>query len=364
MSLFGKLTHLNTLHGSIAFPTFFPDGTLGVVRGVDSTDLENAEVEGIVINAYHLLVAGMDKKVKLFSGIHEFMRWERPIITDSGGFQVMSLVHDHPDLGKISDQGITFKYNGEKVLLTPEKSIEIQLQLGTDMAIVLDDCTRSDMSLKDQKKSVERTIAWAKRCKEEFERLASQPCKAWPCKANPLLFAVVQGGNNKNLRKYCASELIKIGFDGYCFGGFPVEDHKFLSDIVKYTASLLPDDKPKYALGVGKPENIVACVGWGYGIFDCVIPTREARHKKLYVFTKNPTKKGLITGDCYSNIYFGSAKYEKSMDPVSKFCDCLTCREYSRAYLHHLFKIQDVLSIRLATIHNLRFYSILMETLK
>ncbi len=362
------LSHLQTLHGQITLPTFFPDGTRGVVRGVDATDLENAQVEGLVINTYHLLSDALSQRIKSFDGIHYFMRWTRPIITDSGGFQVMSLIHDNPQFGVIRDKEIIFKPNGaQKIVLTPEKSIQLQLRLGTDIAIVLDDCTKPECSFDEQKISVERTIKWAKRSKDEFNKLTtSQPQlrKVYPCKAKPLLFAVVQGGNDKNLRKYCAKELIKIGFDGYCFGGFPVADGKFLSEIVKYTASLLPDNKPKYALGVGRPENIVDCVGWGYGIFDCVIPTREARHKKLYVFTKLPTKQGLIEGSCYSNLYFGSAKYEKSMDPVSKFCDCLTCREYSRAYLHHLFKIQDVLSIRLATIHNLRFYSMLLEGLR
>lgn len=359
MKNLSSLGSLSTLHGQIKLPTFFPDGTRAVVRGVDATDLENCNVEGLVINTYHLLSDAISQRIKSFDGVHHFMRWNRPIITDSGGFQVMSLIHQNPSFGVIRDKEIIFKPAGEqKIILTPEKSIQLQLRLGTDIAIVLDDCTMPGISKDEQKLSVERTIRWAQRSKDEYIKLTKGK------KQKPLLFAVVQGGNDKKLRKYCAEELIKIGFDGYCFGGFPVADGKFLSDIVKYTASLLPDEKPKYALGVGRPENIIECSGWGYGIFDCVIPTREARHKKLYIFTKKPTKKGLIEGFCYSDIYFGSAKYEKSMDPVSKFCDCLTCREYSRAYLHHLFKIQDVLSIRLATIHNLRFYSMLMETLK
>lgn len=356
---------LKTLHGELTLPTFFPDGTRAVVRGVDSTDLENCKVEGLVINTYHLLSDAISQRIKSFDGVHHFMRWNRPIITDSGGFQIMSLIHENPSFGVIRDKEIIFKPVGEqKIILTPEKSIQLQLRLGTDIAIVLDDCIKPETLFDEQKLSVERTIRWAQRSKDEFIKLTTQPRKAGPCKAKPLLFAVVQGGNDKKLRKYCASELIKIGFDGYCFGGFPVAGGKFLSEIVEYTASLLPDNKPKYALGVGRPENIIDCANWGYDIFDCVIPTREARHKKLYVFTKKPTKKGLIEGNCYSNIFFGSSKYEKSMDPISEFCDCLTCREYSRAYLHHLFKIQDVLSIRLATIHNLRFYSMLMETLK
>lgn len=171
-----KLNHLKSLstpHGEINFPTFFPDGTLGVVRSVDSADLDNAKVEGLVINTFHLLVSGIDQKLKKFKNMHHFMNWKKPIITDSGGFQVMSLVHDHPEMGKISDQGITFKWEGTSILLTPENSIEFQLKLGTDIAIVLDDCTKPDMNLEDQKQSVERTIAWAKRSKDKFEYLAS-----------------------------------------------------------------------------------------------------------------------------------------------------------------------------------------------
>lgn len=350
-----KVSYLSTLHGKIKLPTFFPDGTLGVVKGVDSKDLEAAKVEGLVINTYHLLVAGMGEKKEKFGGVHQLMGWGKPIITDSGGFQVMSLIHKNPELGKIKDEGAVFKLpDGPRIILTPEKSIRTQLELGADLLITLDDCTYPDQSLKEQEISVRRTIAWAKRCKEEFVQGPSLRSKARPYR--PLLFAVVQGGNNKKLRKHCAQELIKIGFDGYCFGGFPVDSKgKFLSGILKYVAGLLPDDKPKYAMGVGRPENIVECVTFGYQLFDCVIPTREARHKKLYVFDG----KGL-----YESLYIGSGKYQNDKKPISLVCDCFTCQNYSKAYLHHLFKIGDSLAGRLATIHNLRFYSMLMEKLK
>ena len=220
---------LKTLHGSVTLPTFFPDGTRGVVKGVDSTDLVNAGVEGLVINTFHLMVSGMDKKIKKFGGIHKFMNWKGPIITDSGGFQVMSLVHDHPEMGKIGDHGILFKYEGREILLTPESSIEFQLKLGTDIAIVLDDCVRPACAKASagkpstiDEKSVRRTIAWAKRSKKAFEKLINlrSQTRSGEAKTRPLLFAVVQGGNSKKLRKFCAEELIKIGFDGYCFGGF------------------------------------------------------------------------------------------------------------------------------------------------
>lgn len=346
---------LKTLHGNIALPTFFPDGTRGVVKGVDSTDLENVGVEGLVINTFHLLISEMDKKVEKFNGIHNFMGWPGPIITDSGGFQAMSLVHDHPQMGKITDTGITFNYEGRRILLTPEKSIEFQLKLGTDIAIVLDDCVRPDQS--ENEESVRRTILWAKRSKETFEKIInsrSQTRSGEARSGRPLLFAVIQGGNNKMIRRFCAQELIRLNFDGYCFGGFPVQNGRFLENIVEYTAKLLPQDKPKYALGVGKPEDIKKCVLWGYDIFDCVIPTREARHQKLYIFE----------GKNYSTLNIGASVYTNDTNPVSKKCDCLTCKTYSRAYLHHLFKIRDSLSVRLATIHNLKFYCQLLEKLK
>lgn len=346
---------LQTNHGTITLPTFFPDGTLGVVRGVDARDLENAKVDGLVINAYHLLTNSVSERLSKFKGIHELMCWKGPIITDSGGFQVMSLIHKNPEFGKITDDGVTFKMpGGSKVSLTPEKAIQVQLELGADIAICLDDCTKPDMCLKDQEISVERTIAWARRCKEKF-RIQNSELRI-KGKKKPLLFAVVQGGTNKKLRKHCATELIKIGFDGYCFGGFPVDKNgKFLSEIIKYVAKLLPDDKPKYAMGIGRPENIVECFKMGYQIFDCVIPTREARHKKLYILDEN---------NLYSIVNIGSGKYQDDPAPICKSCDCYTCQNYSRAYLHHLFKVGDSLSVRLATIHNLRFYSMLLASLR
>lgn len=352
---------LKTNHGDTQLPTFFPDGTRAVVKGVDATDLEEAGVEGLVINTYHLLTDKLADKIQNFPGVHGFMRWNRPIITDSGGFQVMSLIHDNPELGKITDEKITFKTpeSGERITLTPEISIGLQLKLGTDIAIVLDDCTRPDANEAEQLKSVERTIAWAKRSRQEFDRLTEGK------KEKPLLFGVVQGGNNLDLRKECARELIKIGFDGYCYGGFPVDkEGHFLSETVNFTAQQMPDDRVKYAMGVGRPENIVESFKYGYELFDCVIPTREARHKKLYIFAGDPQKLNLLADGFYSTLYLGSAKYDNDPAPISQYCDCFTCQHYSKAYLRHLFKVGDILAYRLASIHNLRFYATLMERLK
>ncbi|MDD2823483.1 MAG: tRNA guanosine(34) transglycosylase Tgt [Candidatus Daviesbacteria bacterium] len=351
---------LKTKHGNVTLPSFFPDGTKGVVKGIDSKDLENAKVEGLVINTYHLLVSGLEEKIEAIGGIHRLMGWKKPVITDSGGFQVMSLIHKDESLGKMNDTGATFKLPGApRIKLTPESSIRLQIKLDADILICLDDCTKPDQDIGEQEKSVERTIAWAKRCKLEFEKLTSLS------KKRPLLFAVIQGGNNRELRKKCAKSLVDIGFDGYCFGGFPVDNQgKFLKSIMKYTASLLPEEKVKYAMGIGTPANIIDCVKMGYNLFDCVIPTREARHQKLYIFNKKVTKKNVFDNNIYSTINIGAGRYNQTLDSVSKFCDCHTCERFSRAYLHHLFKIKDTSAFRLATIHNLRFYSMLMEALK
>ena len=349
---------LQTVHGSLDLPTFFPDGTIGVVRSVDSRDLESAQIPGIVVSTFHLLVHDIK------TSLHDFMNFHRPILTDSGGFQVFSLLRDNPRSGKISDKGFEFSWDGKKIDLTPEESIKQQLRLGSDILICLDQCTDPAKDYQFQKEAVELTIKWAKRCKEEFTKnfkfkiLNSK-------KTRPILFAVIQGGDNKDLRKYCAEELIKIGFDGYCYGGWPVSTSPeagggpgkpvLLEEILEYTASLMPSDKPKYALGVGKPEDIIKCVKWGYDIFDCVIPTREARHKKMYIFNSS---KGLG----YTTFSLNT-KSAKDFGPISKNCDCHTCKNFSRAYLYHLFKVGDTLAFRLATIHNLRFYTNLMQRL-
>jgi queuine tRNA-ribosyltransferase len=353
------LKSLKTNHGTLKLPAFFPDATKAVIRGTDSNDLKNAKVDGIVINVYHLMLHGMVNKIKGFGGAHKFMGWNGPMISDSGGFQVFSLIRNNPKLGTIRNDKVIFRIDGEKHILTPEKCIQIQLKLGSDIVMVLDDCTHSSEKREAQEESVKRTIDWAKKCKKEFEKLAKGK------KNKPLLFAIVQGGVDKELRKYCAEELIKIGFDGYAFGGWPIDKKgNLLIDILKYTADLLPNNKPKYAMGIGKPENIIECVKLGYNLFDCVVPTREARHKKLYVFKKDPNKIDFMNEDVYGNVFLKDKYVSNKLAPISKYCDCHTCKNYSLAYLMHLFKVKDALSIRLATIHNLRFYSQLMDRLK
>ena len=335
----------------IELPAFFPDATYGCIKGVSPDDLKNENISNVVINTYHLLSGNNIGTVKKVGGIHKYSGIPGIIITDSGGFQAMSLVRRNKKMGKIDSGGIHFKSsNGQKdIYLTPEKCIKTQIDLKSDIVMCLDDCTNPEESKDKQTESVERTINWASECKYFFNKYTRN------LKNKPLLFSIIQGGNFKDLRKKCADALIGIGFDGYAYGGWPVDKNRiFLSSIVKYTAELIPDNKPKYAMGVGKPEDIKKCFGYGYNMFDCVLPTRDARHQRLYVF-KNSS---------YEYIHIGNQKYKNDIKPISNNCGCYTCRNYSRYFLYNLFKNKDPLAIRLATIHNLRFYSDLMIKLK
>ncbi|HSX39089.1 MAG TPA: tRNA guanosine(34) transglycosylase Tgt [Candidatus Saccharimonadales bacterium] len=348
------LRELKTKTATLSLPVFFPDATKGVIKSLGAHNLKDCNTDGLVINTYHLMNDDKIELINKFGGIHKFMGYDRPVISDSGGFQVMSLIHNNPKNGKIEEDVISFKIDGsnKKLILTPQSCIETQIKLRTDIIMCLDDCTDPEAPLEEQQKSVERTIRWAKQCKQAFNELTADMAE------KPLIFGIIQGGNHKELRKECAEELVKIGFDGYAYGGWPMNsDHQFLSEITAYTASLIPDNFPKYAMGVGKPENITECVAAGYNMFDCVIPTRDARHKRLYVFTD-------LEKNEYQFIYLGSGKHKHSDEPISKVCDCIACKNYTRGYLYHLFQIQDALSIHLATIHNLRFYSMFMENIR
>lgn len=353
---------LKTKSGVLSLPAFFPDATKAVIKGVAADDLARCQIDGLVVNTYHLMNENLVDTINQMGGIHKFMGFNWPVISDSGGFQVMSLIRENPRNGEITDSGIFFKPSKHveaghvftEMHLSPKSCIETQIKLGSDIIMCLDDCTNIKEPVAEQEKSMERTIKWAQMCKDEFERLTA----GTKPENKPLLFAIVQGGNVKELRKKCAEALIKIGFDGYAYGGWPVDaDHNFLTDIVDYTCKLIPDDKPKYAMGVGKPKDIIACKDMGYNMFDCVLPTRDARHRRLYVFND------AMSTD-YTFINMDKAEHKLNSEPVSGLCDCETCKNYSRGYLYHLFKIKDMSAIRLATIHNLRFYSVLMERLR
>lgn len=345
---------LELSHGSVKLPAFFPDGTYGVVRCTDSTDLEACSVQGLVMNSYHLLSKPGLSVLKQFGGIHAFSGWNHPILTDSGGFQVFSLIGENPKYGEIRRNEVIFRPDGgEKLILTPEKCIASQFAYGSDIIMCLDYCTRPDDSYEVNSLAVDITVEWAERCKNEYKKQLTMR-KIAP-ELRPLLFGIIQGGGYRELRKKCADALVAIGFDGFGFGGWPLDSSgKLVDDILEYTASLMPDSTPKYAMGLGKPEEIARCYKMGYNLFDCVIPTREARHNRLYVFDDAESLE-------YRNYYILDDKHIREREPVSEHCDCLTCRKYSRAYLYHLYKVGDSLAFRLATIHNLRFFSMLME---
>jgi len=355
------LQELEVSHSRIRFPTFFPDATFGFVRGLDATDLMSCGVEGLVMNVFHLMQHPGSSVIKAVGGLHRMAHWDRPIVTDSGGFQAFSLLRSHPNSGSITKKGLLFRPEGSpgSLLLTPEKSIQLQLSYGADIAICLDYCTHPDDSASVQESSVSITVEWAKRCRREFDRQV----KARSAQTRPLLFAVVQGGRNRDLRRACTESLLDIGFDGFGYGGYPFDSQGVLIvDTLKYLRELVPGKFPLFALGVGSPESLVQGVQAGYSLFDCALPTRDARSGRLYRFE---TDEQLQPADhWYSKVYIADKRHMKSKEPVSRRCDCLTCREYSCAYLQHLFKRNDPLFHRLATIHNLRFMTQLIERLR
>lgn len=357
---------LRLRHGTLRLPAFLPDATQAVVRSLDSADLERCGIEALVMNTFHLMQRPGSSTIAALGGLHRMAGWQRPIVTDSGGFQAYSLIHENQKFGRISDKGIVVRPAGaaREFSLTPEKSVQLQLSYGADIVMCLDDCTHVDYEDAVQEAAVARTVAWARRCKAEFERIVAQ--KRLTPAARPLLFAVVQGGNSPELRRRCAEELLDIGFDGYGFGGWPLDGQgRLLTDIIAFTRSLIPDRFPMHALGVGHPENVVACALLGYSVFDSAMPTRDARHGRLYAFATSPADPaGGLDGDWLRFIYINNDKYIKDDGPIALGCACPTCARYSRGYLHHLFKIGDSLFLRLATMHNLSFMAELMARLR
>lgn len=346
-------------HGPIDFPAYMPDATLGVVRAVDMTDLQTCGVQALVMNIFHLMQRPGSSTIQALGGLHKMTGWSGPIITDSGGFQAYSLIQQ-TKAGSLDNDGITFKPEGadRKFHLTPEKAIQLQMGYGADIIMCLDYCTHVDAPDTIQEEAVQRTIAWARRCKQEYTRLLKQ--KRFTPEQRPLLFGVIQGGGSPELRKRCASALLEIGFDGFGYGGWPLDKQgKLLTDIITYTRELIPAHYPMHALGIGHPAYIATCSRIGYGLFDSAMPTRDARHARLYAFTTDD-----FSDRWFSYVYVNDDKYIKSNAPVSSQCDCLCCTHYSLGYLHHLFKISDTLFYRLATIHNLRFMSMLMQRLR
>lgn len=344
----------------LQLPVFMPDATQGVVRSLDATDLLQCGIQAVVMNTFHLMQRPGSSTIQALGGLHKMSAWPLPIMMDSGGFQAYSLIQQNASFGSMSADGITFKPEASerKFHLTPEKTIQLQLSYGADIAVCLDECTHVDAPFEAQKLAVERTIDWARRGKDEFQRLMQQ--KRLGQDQQPLLFAVIQGGGHYELRRRCAEALLEIGFDGFGYGGWPLDKRgNLLTDIITYTRELVPRAFPMHALGVGHPDSIAACYRIGYDMFDSALPTRDARNGRLYTRESDAlTHKGV------AYVYVSDKNYIKSDAPISRSCDCLTCTNYSLGYLHHLFKINDSLFFRLATLHNLRFMVQLIERLR
>lgn len=356
---------MQTPHGDLQFPIFLPDATRAVVRTVDSADLERVGIAALVMNAYHLMQNPGSTTIKSLGGLHKMAAWQHPILTDSGGFQIYSLIRQNPKYGTITDNGAIFRPDGDKKFnLTPEKSIQLQFGYGADVMVCLDDCTHVEDSPADQRASVQRTIKWAKRCKAEFEKNMVE--RKIAADARPLLWGVVQGGGDMDLRRECADALLEIGFDGYGYGGWPLDaDNNLLSDMLNFVRESIPAQYPLHALGVGHPPSIVACVGMGYAIFDSAMPTRDARNGRLYSFlTDDPAALWGEPRAWFGYVYPNDKKQIKTDLPISEYCTCPVCQRYSVGYLHHLFKIGDDLHRRLYTLHNLHFMADLMRKLR
>lgn len=374
---------LKTKSGVINTPFFMPDATRGFSRSLGKNDLEKIGVGPMVVNTYHLYLQPRIEIIKKAKGINQFMNWPYPLLSDSGGYQVFSLIHKNPRMGKITDKEVIFRspLDGSLHKISPEKAMEIQFDLGVDMMVVLDDPPPNDYSKEKIEKAVKRTIAWAKRCKAEYEKqIKKRKIKE---ENRPLIFGVIQGGKYLNLRKYCAEELIKLDFDGYGFGARHIDENgELMEDVVRETAGFIPEEKLRFALGVGTPEDIVKLYSYGWDMFDCVIPTREGRHGRIFLWknnvetqfiaSKKVTKKDAINrvstenakNKFYETININNGKFKNDFSPIGKNCDCELCKNHTKAYLHHLFQAKEPLAMRLASIHNLKFYMDLMEKLR
>lgn len=348
---------------TLEYPLFFPDATRGEVRQLSLEDVKKVGLPGILVNTFHLLrLVGTEKTVEA-GGIHKYLGWEGAMISDSGGFQVMSIAKKNGGNSTVTDAGVTFTLDGIDHHFSPEDSIKYQMAMRTDLMVVLDDFTPPDATYEEALVTVERTTQWAKRCKDtyldECERLGLPEDK------RPYLIGVVQGGNFEDLRLQSIKALTEIGFDGYGYGGFPMKDGKFDEEMAKFLADNLPKDSVMYGLGIGKPDDIVKCVNCGWQIFDCVLPTRDARHGRLYVYSALSIDRNVLNnGNFYEYYNPRQAKHLEENVPVSSICDCELCTTLTRAEFATMWRARDERVLRLATIHNLRFYATLMEKLR
>lgn len=364
--MFSPHLSLGLPHGDLTLPTFLPDATWGVVRALDSQDLQQCGIQALVMNTFHLMQKPGSTTIQALGGLHRLAGWEGVIATDSGGFQAYSLIRQNPKYGSISQRGLLFrpeKDQQRKILLTPEKTIQLQMSYGSDILFCLDDCTHAEDTDANQEESVRRTVEWGKRCKAEFVRLLEQ--KQLDSQQRPLLFGIIQGGGSAGLRRICAEALLEIGFDGYGFGGWPLDQQgQLLTEMLEFTRQLIPRQFPLHALGVGHPASVVTCSQLGYDLFDCSLPTRDARQGRLYRFHAPPQDLDFSGDPFFDYVYVQDEKFIKASQPISPYCDALCCRHYTLAYIRHLFHLNDHLAARLATIHNLRFMSQLMKRLQ
>ena len=330
----GRLTFAR---GVVETPAFMPVGTYGTVKGMKSEEVEATGAHIILGNTFHLMLRPGTDIIEQHGGLHGFMNWDKPILTDSGGFQVFSL----GKMRKITEEGVRFSspVNGEKIMLTPERSMEVQRKLGSDVVMIFDECTPHPATHKESQDSMELSLRWAQRSKDAHGDNPSA------------LFGIVQGGMYEDLREVSVNGLKAIDFDGYAIGGLSVgEPKEDMIRILDHTAPLIPKNKPRYLMGVGKPEDLVEGVRRGIDMFDCVMPTRNARNGHLFVST------GVVK--------IRNACNKTDTGPLDSTCDCYTCKNYSRAYLHHLDKCKEILGSQLNTMHNLRFYQKIMQGLR
>jgi queuine tRNA-ribosyltransferase len=332
-----RLGLLTTPHGEVETPAFMPVGTQGTVKAMAREDLEQCGAQIILGNTYHLYLRPGHEVIRDLGGLHTFMNWPHPILTDSGGFQVFSL----NELNQITEDGAAFKshLDGSTHFLTPEKSIEIQQALGSDILMPLDEPTPHPADRARTETSLALSVRWAKRCKVRH----NAPHQA--------LFGIVQGGMYKDLRVQSAEQMLEIGFSGYSIGGLSVGEEKPLMwEMAEHTAGLLPQDQPRYLMGVGTPGDLLACSSFGIDMFDCVMPTRNARNG--YLFTAE------------GKLNIKNARHKTDPLPIDRSCDCYTCKHYSRAYLRHLFMAEEILAMRLNSIHNIAFYQRWMRLIR
>lgn len=332
-----RIGKLRTAHGIVNTPIFMPVGTRGTVKTCTPRDLVDVRAEIILANTYHLYLRPGPRIVRQAGGLHRFMAWKKPVLTDSGGFQVFSL----GPLRTISEEGVEFQseIDGSKHFISPERSIEIQNALGGDIIMAFDECPAHTSDYSYLKNSMEMTLRWAERSKKAHSN------------RNQLLFGIVQGGMQKELRKKSVEGTTAIGFPGYAIGGMSVgEDKELMYDTLTYTAPMLPQDKPRYLMGVGTPEDLVYGVSCGVDMFDCVMPTRNARNGSLF------TSRGVIK--------IRNAQYKSDLTALDPNCACYTCRHFTRAYLRHLYVENEILAHRLHTLHNLHFYLSLMRGIR